>query len=310
MAAALLNSCSGNGNTDVSETVSAEITSSSAVSDTAAETVLTEAVTEAQTEAAADKSAELAEVLRSGNSLSARIKLLFTIPTQVSSEDPTVALKSAQGGTCDGKYWYQTCLRVNSDDESKNVVRIVKYDINTGKQVAISKDMSTCHSNDITYIPETNQLYVVHNAPNRKVFSVIDADTLEFIGTKQLNYDIYCMNYQPSKGLFVIGISGGQNFRFLKKDLSSTGKLNQATTVTTGYTTQGCASDDNFVYFVLHKQSAITVYDWSGKFVTVIHFDSLSKEPENISVIDGKIYVCCVSSGSYIYEIKPYLPTT
>jgi hypothetical protein len=55
---------------------------------------------------------------------------------------------------------------------------------------------------------------------------------------------------------------------------------------------------------VLYKQNVITVYDWEGNFVTIIELNVGSIEPENISVVNGEIFVTCHSGGAKIFRIK------
>ena len=63
-----------------------------------------------------------------------------------------------------------------------------------------------------------------------------------------------------------------------------------------GYTKQGICCDDEYIYFLYYKLNAVAIYDWDGNFVTLIYFDVLG-EPENISVVNGTIYVACGESG-------------
>ena len=101
-------------------------------------------------------------------------------------------------------------------------------------------------------------------------------------------------------------MSGGQNFRFFTDAFKLTDRnLRQSTPLTAGYTTQGCATDENFVYFVLYKQNVITVYDWTGKFVSLISFDVGNIEPENISVVNDDIYITCANGGGAVYRVTP-----
>ena len=250
-----------------------------------------------------EKFSYLADVLRSSESLSSTSERLFTVPY------PTDQNKNPQGGWIDpeGRFFYQVFLnRDNESNEANNQDIIVKYDMISHRVVKVSDALLLNHANDITWYPEKNCLAVVHNNPNRKKVSLVDPDTLTLIETVNLNYTIYCMDYNAENDMFVIGISGGQNFMFLKRNFKDVDRtIRIATPLTAGYTTQGCASDANFIYFVLYNQNVITVYDWSGNFVTLISFDVGTIEPENISVVNDEIYVTCNSGGAAVYRITP-----
>lgn len=74
------------------------------------------------------------------------------------------------------------------------------------KEVARSEVLSLGHANDITYIPETNELYVIH-VVNRKV-SILDADTLTVKDTVRMQFmDSYAIEYNPQRNEFVTGIA-------------------------------------------------------------------------------------------------------
>ncbi len=81
----------------------------------------------------------------------------------------------------------------------------------------------------------------------------------------------------------------------------------EPTPLTTGYVTQGVTCDDNFIYFVLYQKNVITVYDWEGRFVTLVSLSSIQDEPENISVVDGQIYIGVgTGTGTALYQILRY----
>lgn len=211
-----------------------------------------------------------------------------------------------QGGCTDGKYMYYAM--VNSGNTQTAFIH--KYDIATGKKVASSKALSTDHSNDITYVPETNQLLVCHNAPRNTILSVVDADTLEFVKEVELPFKIFSISYQPDREVYVVGISGGQDFSILNKsfkvDTSYLPTSDRFTAVDTEFTTQGVEADINYIYFVQYKTNVIMVYDWKGKYVNQIVLDiPANTEPENISVVGDSFYIACNNSkwsGGVVYK--------
>ena len=250
-----------------------------------------------------EKISYLYDVISSSEQLTATVDYLFTVPR------PDEQHKNTQGGWMDkeGKYFYQVFLqRDNDSNEAANEDIIVKYDIEAKRAAASSGPLYLNHANDITWYPEKNCLAVVHNNPNRKSVSLVDPETLTLIETVNIGHDIYCLDYCAEKNLFVAGMSGGQNFRFFTDSFKLTDReLRLSTPLTAGYTTQGCATDENFVYFVLYKQNVITVYDWTGKFVSLISFDVGNIEPENISVVNDDIYITCANGGGAVYRVTP-----
>ena len=235
----------------------------------------------------------------------AKSKKLYDVPA-VSGK------RIMQGGCTDGKYMYYAM--VNSGDTQTACIR--KYDIATGKLVKTSDAIATDHSNDITYNPDTNQLVVCHNAPNRTFLSIVDAETLEFVKKVEIPFKIFCISYQPERGVYVVGISGGQDFTVLNKNFKV-----DSTYVTSGdrfiaenteYTTQGMETDLNYIYFVQYKKNVIMVYDWKGKFVNQIALDIPSGiEPENISLVGDAFYIACNNSswsGGVVYKTEIKLP--
>ncbi|MBO7376285.1 MAG: hypothetical protein J6V01_04185, partial [Clostridia bacterium] len=250
-----------------------------------------------------EKISYLYDVISSSEQLTATVDYLFTVPR------PDEQHKNTQGGWMDkeGKYFYQVFLqRDNDSNEAANEDIIVKYDIEAKRVAASSGPLYLNHANDITWYPEKNCLAVVHNNPNRKSVSLVDPETLTLIETVSIGHEIYCLDYCAEKNLFVAGMSGGQNFRFFTESFKLTDReLRLSTPLTAGYTTQGCATDENFVYFVLYKQNVITVYDWTGKFVSLISFDVGNIEPENISVVNDDIYITCANGGGAVYRVTP-----
>lgn len=215
-------------------------------------------------------------------------------------------IKTSQGGGTDGKYFYQALIKKDTQtNEVNNIVKIVKTDLETGKVVKISEDLSLNHANDITYNPKIGKLVVVHNNPYRDRISFVDPETLEVTETKMIGMKIYSIAYNATYDRYVVGLSGGQTFTILDSEFRKiSSSAFQPTPLTTGYITQGMECDDQFIYFVLYKQNVITVYDWSGNFVSLITLDIKSIEPENVFIYKDELYVGCgTSTGTKIYKI-------
>ena len=208
-----------------------------------------------------------------------------------------------QGGGTDGKYCY-FAMNNQSFPEGSHMSYIYKYDVNTWELVARSEALPLDHSNDICYNPDTHELIVVHNAPNRNTISIIDPDTLTVKEKVKIKYQIFSMAYNQSRQQYVIGLSGGQNFALLDTDFKA---VKTYSVNSTGYTTQGVECDNDFIYFVQYNQNVIMIYDWAGKLVKRVDMTLLGLEPENISLIEGEFIIGCNNAswtGGEVYSLE------
>ena len=205
-----------------------------------------------------------------------------------------------QGGCTDGTYCYFAMV-TNTDTQH---AYIYKYSVKDWKPVARSESLPTDHTNDICYNPDTNELIIAHNAPNRYTLTVLDADTMAVKKTFNIGHRIFSIAYNQSRSQYVVGLSGGQDFAILDSNFET---VKQYNVNSTGYTTQGVECDDDFIYFVQYNQNVIMVYDWDGKLVTRIDLELSGVEPENISLVDGEFIIGCNNStwtGGVIYRVE------
>lgn len=216
----------------------------------------------------------------------------------------------AQGGCYKDGYYYQACIRKDSaTNEALNDVIIVKYEVATGKLISRSESLPLNHANDITYNSKLGYFVVCHNNPNRTYVSYLDPETLTIVKTVEIDYKIYSIDYNAEKDRYVIGLSGGQSFMILDGNFEALTTYFAPTSRSASCTTQGVSSDDRYIYFVLYHPNLITVYDWSGNFVTLIELDLGSIEPENIAVVRHEIYISCgTSGGAKLYRIGSFVP--
>ena len=209
-----------------------------------------------------------------------------------------------QGGGTDGKYLYHAFVTPNTPDKKPQTAVIVKLDPATGEIIKVSERLATDHSNDITYNPRLNKLMVVHNAPNFASVSLIDPETLELVETKTLPLNIFSMDYNAKRDRYVVGKSGGQDFATL---MDLTDIRHHYAAINTRFTTQGVCCDDDYIYFVQHNRPCIMKYDWTGAFVEYIPLVGIDHEPENICIINGKMYVSentFINNVSSVYEVE------
>lgn len=229
----------------------------------------------------------------------------------------TDASRIMQGGGTDGKHMYFCMIKsVSNTDTEVQDGYVYKYDMMTGKLVAKSEKMDLGHGNDIAYNPYENKLYISNCMPQASVLEVLDADTLEHVGEVRLRMNVYAVDYEPTRRVYVLGVSGqgisilDESFNvsrdYIPSGISLPGKP-------AANTTQGCCADENYIYYVQYKQNVIRVFDWSGNFVKEIDLSiPETTEPENISVIGNMIFVACNNSKwtggelyyCYLKEVK------
>jgi hypothetical protein len=222
-----------------------------------------------------------------------------------------------QGGGTDGKHMY-FCMIKSVSDVNTEIQHgyVYKYDMMTGELVGMSERMDLGHGNDIAYNPYENRLYISNCMPNSSVLEVLNADTLERVGKVRLKMNVYAVDYEPTRRVYVLGVSGQQisildeSFNvsrdYIPSGISLPGNPSSNTT-------QGCCADENYIYYVQYKQNVIRVFDWSGNFVKEIALSiPATIEPENISVIGNRLFIGCNNSKwtggelyyCYLKEIK------
>ncbi len=274
---------------------------------------------------------------------------------------PTLSSIGAQGGCFDGEYYYQAIVGRNyvNGEYSDEKTIIQKYQLsgdgNSWSIVNASECLQLCHANDLTYnrnLSYTNAdgkkieglLIVCHNLGGRNKISFIDPVSLVVVDPAaigfetiadaitvdsankciEIAYQIWSIDYNNFSDRYVVGISGGQTFRVLDANFKDVGgKVYPATSQTVNWTTQGVASDDSYIYFVLYRVPAngnnddfnpaydghvITVYDWDGNFVTLAEIDTdsigVEIEPENISVYNNTMYIVGRGNKTNIYKVS------
>ena len=198
-----------------------------------------------------------------------------------------------QGGCFNGKNLYQVYI---SKDES--IARVVRKNALTGDE-CYSEPIALHHGNDMTYNPNTNQVLVCH--VSEMLVSVFDADTLEHIETRKMERGGSSITYLPKSDEYLLG---SQLFKCVRaSDFSDAGDLFTAHPDTKHLVTQGIASDNDHVYSLLCKglghakyDTFVAVYDRQGNYESLISFRvEDGYEPENISIVDGEMYVMCCS---------------
>jgi len=205
--------------------------------------------------------------------------------------------KQMQGGCTDGKYMY---FAMNDTLSTDSLTVIYRFPIGQSSPDLISEPLRLDHANDMTYHEGIGRIIVVHNAPNRTMISFLNPETLTVVGTATLPLEIFSMQYNARRKLYVVGISGGQDFAFLDENFHM---LRKFEVESTGYTTQGVDADDEYIYFVQYNLNVVVIYDWEGKRQAIIPLAISMNEPENIFHADGLFYVGCAKNGLNCFGI-------
>lgn len=252
------------------------------------------------------------------------------------SDDVTKdAITRRQGGCYvekeDGTYYYQAFLQEYfSDEEKNNAVVIVKYDLSTNKEVMRSQTFAgdgyrMFHANDLTYNSKLDLLVVACGDGNSSKVVFINPDDLTWVGHKVLDCGIFALDYNATYDCYIVqtgtnDVGEGHYSYVLNGDMEIIAKYEDTIEVTKGEKTlkvhcdprqttgagQGAACDDNYMYYLFSGDGihSITVFDWTGNYVTEIQFTS-SHEPESITVVDGTIYFNVLNS-SEVYTLGSF----
>ena len=230
---------------------------------------------------------------------------------------PDPAVRGFQGGCSDGeRYYYQVLMHYEHADRTQDYSRIAKVDLLTRKVVLYSKVLHLDHANDITYHPAKHLLLVTNNKPNYTRVTLVDPETLRVVGTRETEVPLYALEYNASRNLYLAGISGTRNFRFLDAALRPTeDRVYRTNEDSDRCTKQGICADDHLLYFILwdgkHKdlpdfQNRITLYGWDGSYKGTLNFNVGVEEPESISIVNGEILAVCGRDEPVIYRLDPH----
>ena len=207
--------------------------------------------------------------------------------------------KVQQGCATDGKYAY---FLLESEVTLK--CALFKVDLSDWSIVDVRYDVPVGHGNDMTYNPKTGLLVVVHNKPDYDTISFIDPDTLEIVGQKKLTVNMFSIAYNESRDMYVVGLSGSQNFSFLDSEFN---EIEFHPVEHTGYITQGADCDDNYIYFPQwddkNYANYVIVYDWDGNLVNKIKVKNMN-EIESMCHVGDRVIIAFYAAKTVVYEAK------
>lgn len=193
-----------------------------------------------------------------------------------------------QGGDTDGQYGYYALNDGGEVGESRT--RIYKIDLSTWEIVQISQDIFCGHANDVTYIPEKNQLAVTWCERPIENATMIDAETLEEVGVVTYPTPHPTMDYSSDRKQYVFGSTQkNNNVSIYDETLEFVAEI----PCDISFAKQCIESDDTFIYGLQSPNTGgqrgyIFLFNWEGEYVRLISFD-IAYESENICVYGDKM---------------------
>ena len=227
-------------------------------------------------------------------------KPVFNFQNKYDNASPRIY--RTQGGCFDGTNFYQALISKNEE-----IAVILKKNIETGETI-YSEPRPMKHANDVTYNSTTNMIYVCEAGVNVYIYN---ADTLEFVKSVTLPYGISAISYNEHDNTFV-GLAGTKNYYYS----SSFNYIRDMTLQERGATSQGMCSDEKYVYNLYCKSlgggsydTYIIIHTHKGVYINTVEVSIANKrEPENISIIDGVMYIECPTgtpSGTIFQVLMP-----
>lgn len=231
----------------------------------------------------------ISELIQSGEPLTVEARLVGAIPHIDSN------FRLLQGGCVNEDYgWFAIISAENYQYYFMTECRILKMDLDTMEVIGQSEILKLGHANDVTYIPETNEIYVIH--VDKRQVSILDADTLEVKGAKKLAAEGYALEYEEVSRRFVAA-HGTAGMMFYDHALEKADSFSYS--IETTLVSQGICADENYVYHVFwshennleEPDNMIFVFDWEGNQVAAIPIGVNEHEPENITLVGDTFYI-------------------
>lgn len=232
---------------------------------------------------------EPANYFSKDGTISISMKQLVKFPGIDVNEDGTLDFRVVQGGCTDGTYYYAV-LNDGKSDSADSLSYILKFDLSTGEQVAVYKDIKCAHGNDMTYNSLADEIIIVHNKPEKNKVTIYDAKTFTLKNTVELEVEIGTIAFDPYEGCYWIGLSAG--YSFAKFDLNFKQISETYEGYNSGRTRQSFDVDSKYIYYLQYNANSIVVMDKQGNFVKdVILTDRPNNEAENICHVGDVFYI-------------------
>ena len=165
-----------------------------------------------------------------------------------------------------------------------------------GQKLAESDPLPLDHANNLTYNPKLGLLVVTHCSSedgHYYRYSTVDPATFEIKHTADLPYPFFAMAYSPELDRYASGEWGGGTLDTWDGDLNP---LLHQEVEAPGSLSQGVFCDAEGIYFVRSSQngfpSEIRIYNWRLSLERTVPIAlSGGIEPENINLVDGRVYI-------------------
>ena len=198
-----------------------------------------------------------------------------------------------QGGYFDGEYYYVAAIKKYEDGYED--AKILCMDAE-GRRLRESDALPLDHANSITYNDKIDKLVVAHCHSvdgHYYRYSFIDPKTLTVTETADKSYPFFAIAYSPEKEMYASGEWGGEAIDIWNSDFEH---VKSVAVSQPGSLSQGVDCDGEGIYFVRSEQNGypaeIRIYNWNCKLYCKVVLDLPDGvEPENISVIDGEVFV-------------------
>lgn len=188
--------------------------------------------------------------------ITATAENIFTVDDLTKHDDAgnQIGGNALEGGIKIGDYVYTAYTNTSTNASSW----IRKYDL-AGNVIDTSNELNLGHANDFAY--NGTDLVVAHGKPVKNQVSIISPDNINTIKqTYYISQNIYCIDYNANKNAYVVGLAGVHDFQILNENFTPVDNINTVyklpdsvlsylKTNASGYMTQGCTSDDKYIYF-------------------------------------------------------------
>lgn len=222
----------------------------------------------------------------------------------------------AQAACTDGRYGY-FFMDKPADGINPELQYIFKVDLTNWEIVKRSEEMYIQHANSACYNENTGLIYSVNQKPDGKILTLIDPETLEVVGTQEVDKVICAISYCPERNQYVVRLDGNYpwNFAILDADFNW---LAEYRGVNTQLGRQNIFCDENYIYRLDSGFTArpgtevILVYDWEGNYQGIYRLvidmgGSILREvgeSEALFMYDGKFYISFLAgSAANFYEL-------
>lgn len=196
--------------------------------------------------------------------------------------------QGTQGSATDGRYFYVSLYRKANGVETDI---IVKKDVSTSEEVAVSEELPLDHCNDICYDSLRKRLVVANMKDGKLTF--VDPGTLAVTGTAVFGSgNPYAIAYNEKRDRYAVAAGG----RICITD----GDFNILSTIemapNSNYVGQGMDADDDYIYMPMSPSQGITrdniiiVYSWDTGYKKTAHMRTES-ESETLMNFGGRKFV-------------------